>query len=124
MRVDGTTAPPHPSAGEGEGEGDGEGGSVKLDFEALAKAADYSHASHHDHPDLAQLAKANIEMDRSRATVEAGYRSVLTRLLRTDEFGAAKSDVIIGVPPPRPPEARVDVIIGAPAGRDFGWTWS
>ena len=60
------------------------------------QAADYSHRDNHSHPELAQLAKANIEMDRLLAAAEVGYSTALLRLLQPAM--TTKADVLVGAP--------------------------
>jgi hypothetical protein len=60
------------------------------------QAADYSHRDNHSHPELAQLAKANIELDRLLAAAEGGYSTALLRLLQPAM--TTKADVLVGVP--------------------------
>lgn len=65
-------------------------------FSLLAQAADYSHQEHHGYPELAALAKSNVEFDRARSMIESGYAVVLVRLLQPEL--TAKSDVLVGAP--------------------------
>jgi hypothetical protein len=67
-------------------------------FQLLAATADYSHADQHSHPQLAALAKSNVELDRGMRVAEDGWRVALARLLQPEL--TAKSDVLVGVPPP------------------------
>jgi hypothetical protein len=65
-------------------------------FSLMAQAADYSHQEDHSYPDLAALAKSNVELDRGLSMAEAGYSTALVRLLQPEL--TAKSDVLVGVP--------------------------
>lgn len=65
-------------------------------FALLAATADYSHADQHSHPELAALAKANVEMDRGERMAEQGFRTALVTLLQPEL--TAKSDVLLGAP--------------------------
>jgi hypothetical protein len=64
-------------------------------FGILAASADYSHQDTHSHPELASLAKTNVEWDRGMCMVESGYQVALVRLLQPEL--TAKSDVLVGV---------------------------
>jgi hypothetical protein len=64
-------------------------------FSILAATADYSHQEDHSHPELAGLAKTNVELDRGVCMQEAGYQVALVRLLQPEL--TAKSDVLVGV---------------------------
>jgi hypothetical protein len=64
-------------------------------FSILAATADYSHQEDHSHPELAGLAKTNVELDRGVCMREAGYQVALVRLLQPEL--TAKSDVLVGV---------------------------
>jgi hypothetical protein len=64
-------------------------------FGILAASADYSHQDTHSHPELASLAKTNVEWDRGMCMVESGYQVTLVRLLQPEL--TAKSDVLVGV---------------------------
>lgn len=64
-------------------------------FSILAATADYSHQEDHSHPELAGLAKTNVELDRGVCMQEAGYQAALVRLLQPEL--TAKSDVLVGV---------------------------
>ncbi|KAF6251681.1 hypothetical protein COO60DRAFT_1674803 [Scenedesmus sp. NREL 46B-D3] len=46
-------------------------------FSLMAQAADYSHQEDHSYPDLAALAKSNVELDRGLSMAEAGYSTAL-----------------------------------------------
>eukprot|EP00878_Enallax_costatus_P013255 GHUV01013857.1.p1 GENE.GHUV01013857.1~~GHUV01013857.1.p1 ORF type:complete len:460 (+),score=137.22 GHUV01013857.1:1668-3047(+) len=63
-------------------------------FSLLAQAADYSHQEEHGYPELAALAKSNVEFDRGRSMSEAGYDVEFVRLLQPEL--TAKSDVLVG----------------------------
>lgn len=65
-------------------------------FTLLAQAADYSHQEEHGYPELAALAKSNVEFDRGCSMSELGYAVQLVRLLQPEL--TAKSDVLVGVP--------------------------
>lgn len=64
-------------------------------FSILAATADYSHQDDHSHPELAGLAKTNVELDRGMCMQESGYKVALVRLLQPEL--TAKSDVLIGI---------------------------
>lgn len=83
-------------------------------FAALATAADISHSDGHGFSALAERAKTCVELDRSCAMADLGYRTVLTKLLGVspDEF-VNKSDFLVGAP-----------VGGDPgAASKFRWTW-
>jgi hypothetical protein len=77
-------------------------------FQLLAAAADFSHTRGHSHPQLAALAKANVELDRGMGMAEGGYRVALVRLLQPAL--TAKADVLVGLP-------------AHAVGGGFGWPW-
>lgn len=78
-----------------EAVGTSSGGSVPEQlFSILAATADFSHQEDHSHPELAALAKMNVELDRGIGMQEAGYRVGLCRLLQPHL--TAKSDVLVG----------------------------
>jgi hypothetical protein len=64
-------------------------------FSILAATADYSHQHDHSHPELAGLAKTNVELDRGMYMQESGYQVALVRLLQPEL--TAKSDVLVGI---------------------------
>lgn len=74
-----------------------QGAGFKL-FSILAATADYSLQDHHSHPQLAGLAKTNVELDRGVCMREVGYDVALVRLLQP-ELLSAKSDVLVGLHP-------------------------
>ncbi len=63
----------------------------------LAQSADISHSADHSHERQASLAKRVVELDRSAAMREAGYRACLTQLLRPG-LHQFKSDLLVGAP--------------------------
>jgi hypothetical protein len=90
-------------------------------FSLMAQAADYSHQEDHSYPDLAALAKSNVELDRGLGMAEAGYSSALVRLLQPEL--TAKSDVLVGVPAVLASGVRSEAEPGGVAP-GFGWTWA
>jgi hypothetical protein len=87
-------------------------------FSLMAHAADYSHQEDHSYPDLAALAKSNVELDRGLSMAEAGYSATLVRLLQPDL--TAKSDVLVGVPA----AGAREVAAAGTAVSALSWTWS
>lgn len=87
---------------------------VQQQYEALARAADYSHrdlaaaGSSSSYSHTAVLAKSNLELDRAQAMAEEGYATAMVRLLQPSL--TSKVEVLVGVPH----EA---------CGRRFSWPW-
>jgi hypothetical protein len=90
-------------------------------FSLMAQAADYSHQEDHSYPDLAALAKSNVELDRGLSMAEAGYSTALVRLLQPEL--TAKSDVLVGAPGVLAGVGQDKTAAGG-VGSEFGWTWA
>lgn len=80
-------------------------------YKVLAQAADISHSDKvHSHAELAQMAKAAVELDRGYAMAEDGYLTVLSKLLQPEVQGY-KACLLVGAPEE-----------GVQQGR-FRWPW-
>jgi hypothetical protein len=89
-------------------------------FSLMAQAADYSHQEDHSYPDLAALAKSNVELDRGLGMAEAGYSTALVRLLQPEL--TAKSDVLVGAPAVLAGVLKEETVARGLVS-EFGWTW-
>uniref|UniRef100_A0A383V6D5 Methyltransferase domain-containing protein n=1 Tax=Tetradesmus obliquus TaxID=3088 RepID=A0A383V6D5_TETOB len=87
-------------------------------FSLMAQAADYSHQEDHSYPDLAALAKSNVELDRGLSMAEAGYSTALVRLLQPEL--TAKADVLLGLPA----AGARQVTAAGSASSAFSWVWA